>query len=274
MRADLHLHTTESDGTWTPRQLVQEASNRDLAVIAITDHDTTAGIQEAICFAPESLQVVPGVELSSVAPNEEEVHILGLWIDPEYAPLQRQLTLFREERHQRAERMVQRLNELGVRLLYNDVLVYAQKDIVSRSHIASALLAMGAVATKEEAFQKWLSQGRPAYVERSKLSPGDAIKLILGSGGVPVLAHPGLLRNLEILPVLVEAGLVGLEVVHSTHAPTQVQNFLELAEAWNLLPAGGSDCHGPGGKDQLFIGKYSIPLEWAETLSQRARNYR
>lgn len=268
MRADLHLHTTESDGTWTPKQLVEEAFKRGLAAIAITDHDTTAGIEEALTAAPEGFSVIPGIELSAVAEDGEEVHMLGLWINPQYPPLQRELTLLREERYERTAKMIDRLAELGMAISYNEVLLYAKKDIISRSHIASALLAKGFVTSKQEAFEKWIGQGCPAYVERLKLSPERAIALILESGGVPVLAHPGLLKNLDILPSLVQAGLVGLEVIHSTHTPAQTHFFLGLARTWELLPSGGSDCHGPGGKDQLFLGKYSIPLEWSQALSQ------
>lgn len=271
MFADLHLHTTESDGTWTPEQLVREATRRGLKVIAITDHDTTAGIEAALKFAPREIEVVPGIELSTVAPDGEEVHILGLWIDPKFAPLKEQLTILRQARLGRTGEILERLNSLGITLENSEVLEFAQKDVLSRSHIASALLARGVVSTKQEAFDSLIGQGAPAYVERYKLAPEDAVELILQSGGVPVLAHPGLLESLEILPSLIKVGLVGLEVVHPSHTKAQTENLSKLAVKWQLLPSGGSDCHGPGGKDQVYLGQYTIPVDWASKLAARRR---
>ena len=268
MLADLHLHTTESDGTWSPQQLVQEAAKRGLAAIAITDHDTTAGIGEALHHTPKSLRVIPGIELSAVSDSGEEVHVLGLWIDPSSAPLQEQLTVLRESRFGRIEEILERLHALGIHLNYDDVLKYAQKDVLSRSHIASALLEKGVVKSKQEAFTTLIGQGAPAYVERYKISPEGAVQLILAAQGVPILAHPGLLSNLGILPSMVEAGLIGLEVIHSSHTPDQVEFFCNVAAQRGLLPSGGSDCHGPGGKDQVYLGSYTIPLKWVEKLAQ------
>lgn len=269
MQADLHLHTIESDGTWTPQQLVQEALERSLAVIAITDHDTTAGIAEALAAAPRGLEVVPGIEISSVSEGGEEVHILGLWIDPHSEALQAKLTILRDSRFERTAKILKRLAELGLSLTESDVRKYAHKDVLSRSHVASALVEKGYVQTKQEAFQRFIGVGAPAYVDRYKISPEEAVQLILKAGGVPVLAHPGLLKDLELIPSLVEAGLVGIEVVHSTHTPTQEEFFSNLAKSFGLLPAGGSDCHGPGGKDKLFIGDFTIPLKWVEDLAAR-----
>lgn len=270
--ADLHLHTTESDGTWEPKELVKEAVSRGLSAIAITDHDTTAGVSEAISFAPKELTVIPGIELSSVAPDGEEVHILGLWININYPPLQELQKKLQADRFERIEKIITRLNELGYTLDHVDVKKHAHRDILSRSHVAAALVNKGYVATKQEAFDRFLGQEGQAYVERFKVTPEDAVRLILASGGVPVLAHPGLLRNLDIIPSIVEAGLVGIEVIHSTHSSEQTEDFLALAKQWNLLPAGGSDCHGPGGKDEIFIGRFNIPLEWVEVLASKAHN--
>ncbi|NLJ80517.1 MAG: PHP domain-containing protein [Firmicutes bacterium] len=269
MLADLHLHTTESDGTWTPRQVVEEALRLKLAVIAITDHDTTAGLAEAKSSAGQSLEVIPGIELGASASSGDEVHILGYWINPGNPALQDQLKLLRESRIERARKILEKLHSLGVFLEYSQVLQYAQSDVVSRSHIASALLEENVVRSKQEAFTKYIGLGAPAYVGRFKFTPETAVKIILKSGGVPVLAHPGLLRNLEILPSLVQSGLVGLEVVHSSHNSQQTKYFRKLAAEWNLLPSGGSDCHGPGGKDRVFLGDYTIPVEWVRALAAR-----
>lgn len=270
MIADLHLHTNESDGTWSPTELVHKATKLGLSAIAITDHDTTAGISEALVAAPNCLEVIPGIELSTMAINGEEVHILGLWIDPDSSDLKNQLFLFKQSRIERNAKMLKKLNELGINVTQEDVLQYAHKEIVSRSHIAAALVKNKIVRTKQEAFDKFLALGAPAYVRRNKFSPQEAVELILHSGGVPILAHPGLLIDLDILPGLVKAGLVGLEVIHSTHTRKQTEFFFNLIKHHNLLPSGGSDCHGPGGKDQIFIGKFTIPLVWKEALFNKA----
>lgn len=269
MSVDLHTHTTESDGTWTPKQLVQEAFSRGLSTIAVTDHDTTAGVKTAQMSAPEGFEIVAGIELNAVAPDGQETHILGLWIDPDYPPLQEQLDILRESRVDRIEKMLRKLRELGVSLSYSDVAKFSLRDVVSRSHVASALLEKGYVSSKQEAFERFIGQDAPGYVERYKLSPSKAVELIRSSGGVAVLAHPGLMRNLDVLPILVDAGLVGLEVIHPSHSPDQIPHFLALAEKFGLLPSGGSDCHGPGGKDQVFLGDYTIPTEWLARLAAR-----
>ncbi len=269
MLADLHLHTTESDGTWTPEQLVDEAGQVGLSAIAITDHDTTAGIEAARRHAPEMMQIVPGIELSTASSDGEDVHVLGLWINPDYEPLQKKLTILREERVQRIDKMLERLASLGIHLHVHDVLKFSHKDVVSRSHVASALVEKGVVKSKEEAFSLYIGHRGPAYVQRHKLGPEQAVELILGAGGVPVLAHPGLLANLKVLPSLIDAGLVGIEVVHHSHSPKQTRQFIELAADHGLLPSGGSDCHGPGGKDQLYLGKYKIPWDWLQELAAK-----
>lgn len=266
--ADLHLHTNESDGTWNPDRLVAKAAEHNLAVIAITDHDTTAGVEEAVQAAPAELKVIPGVELSCGGANVESVHMLGLWIDVDSSSLQEQLELMRTSRIRRMEEILHRLRKMGIALSFEEVAKYAHKDVISRSHVASALVDRGVVNSKAEAFQAYIGETAPAYVPRLKFRPETAIELILAAGGVPVLAHPGLLESLHILPRLVDAGLVGMEVVHPSHSPEQTESYLELAQEWNLLPSGGSDCHGPGGKDELFIGRYTIPLAWVEALSE------
>ncbi len=269
MRVDLHVHTTESDGTWTPQEVVREAVQRGLKAIAITDHDTTAGIRAAQENAPEGLEVVPGIEINAAAPDGADIHILGLWIDPEHPALQEQLDILRRSRIERTEKILSLLRGLGIAITLDDVLKYAQEEVVSRSHIASVLLDKEVVSSKAEAFQRLIGEGCPAYVPRYKVEPARAVKLILTAGGVPVLAHPGLLPNLDVLPVLVEAQLVGLEVIHPSHSEEQTAYYLDLARRYGLLPSGGSDCHGPGGKDEVYLGRYTIPEEWLRQLEAR-----
>ncbi len=267
MIADLHVHTNESDGTWTPKQLVVEAARRSLAAIAITDHDTTAGIEEARRNAPDTLRIIPGVELSCSTPQAAEIHILGLWINEQTPSLQKQLELMRQSRLARMEKILERLHDLGIPMSPGEVTKFADKGVLSRSHIAAALVARGAVATKKEAFARYLDAGAPAYAPRYKLEPEAAVELITTAGGVPVLAHPGLLEDLIVLPRLVAAGLAGLEVVHPSHDAAQTRFFLGLAHDLELLPCGGSDCHGPGGKERVFLGEYTIPWEWVRALA-------
>lgn len=270
MQVDLHVHTDESDGTWTSQEVVQEAFARGLTAIAITDHDTTDGIEAAVEHAPKRLHVIPGIELGAMSQDGEDVHILGLWIDHHNAQLQEQLTIFREGRLARTGKILALLRELGIELKHEEVAKFAHKNVLSRSHIASALLAKEIVTSKSEAFARFLDPGAPAYVPRHKLMPKKAVELILKAGGVPVLAHPGTLDNLRVLPTLIEAGLVGLEVIHPTHNQERTQFFSDLAKKSGLLPSGGSDCHGPGGKDHVYLGKYSIPWLWAKKLALKA----
>jgi predicted metal-dependent phosphoesterase TrpH len=267
--ADLHLHTTESDGTWTPAELVREARKAGLAAVAVTDHDTTEGIEAAQKAAPEDLQVIPGIELGASSPRGDEVHVVGLWIDPGYGPLQERLAVLRQERIARIVRILDRLADLGIFLSEADVQEFSHRDVLSRSHIASAMVKKGIVQTKKEAFDAYIGQGAPAYVKRPKLTPEQAVELILGAGGVPVLAHPGLLKDLSILPSMVQAGLIGLETVHHSHSPEQEEYFLGLAAELGLLPSGGSDCHGPGGKDEIYLGKYKVPWKWLADLAKK-----
>lgn len=269
MSVDLHTHTTESDGTWTPRQLVEEAAKLGLSTIAVTDHDTTAGLKAAHEHAPCGLEVIAGIELNAMAPDGVDAHILGLWIDPTYAPLQEQLVILREARIDRIGKILDLLSKLEIKLAYDDVVKFALKDVVSRSHIASALLEKGYVSSKQEAFQTLIGEGCPAYVRRYKLAPDKAVDLIHKAGGVSVLAHPGLMRNLEVLPTLVAAGLGGIEVIHPSHSTEQSQSFLNLANQLGLLPSGGSDCHGPGGKDRVYLGDYTIERDWLMALSRK-----
>jgi predicted metal-dependent phosphoesterase TrpH len=269
LRVDLHIHTTESDGTWTPEELVREAARLGLKAIAVTDHDTTAGIRAAQDSAPQGLEVIPGIEINAAALDGADVHVVGLWIDPHDQALQDQLHILRKSRIERAKSILALLHRLGISLSVEDVLKYAHEDVVSRSHIASALLEKGVVATKAEAFERLIGESGPAYVPRYKIEPARAVQLILDAGGVPVLAHPGLLKNLDVLPILVDAGLVGLEVIHPSHNEAQQEFYLSLAEKFHLLPSGGSDCHGPGGKDEVYLGRYTIPEAWLHQLAAR-----
>ncbi len=268
MRADLHIHTTESDGRWHPHEIGREAEARGISIIAITDHDTTAAIAPAMGSAPQGVEVIPGIEISTSVGHAEEVHILGYWIDPDHPSLREYVTAMQKHRIQRAQRIVSRLNQQGIMITFDDVLAHTPRQVVSRSHIAAAMQKAGYVQSKHQAFEEWIGVGRPAYVPRPKMSPEEAIELIRACGGVPVLAHPGLLRDLSLVHRLAHSALVGMEVVHSAHTPEQIAYFQQLAQELKLLPSGGSDCHGPGGKDAIYLGEYTIPVSWVEALRQ------
>ncbi|MER3460489.1 MAG: hypothetical protein C4303_04910, partial [candidate division GAL15 bacterium] len=189
VRADLHTHTTASDGTLSPRELVREACAAGLKVLALTDHDTTEGIREAQGEAARlGIELIPGVELSTHVPGSE-VHILGYFVDWHEQQLAGLLRRLRKGRVNRAREMVRRLNQLGVPLTFEDVARHAD-GAVGRPHVARALVAGGYVASFEEAFTRYLARGRPAYVERERFTPEEAVQVILQAGGVPVFAHP------------------------------------------------------------------------------------
>lgn len=260
-RADLHVHTTASDGTLAPWEVVRRAAARGLAAVAITDHDSVAGIpaaREAAVTLP--LEVVPGIELGCEY-RGEEVHILGYFPDLEAAELQRTLVRLARDRRERMEEMLDRCRQLGLVLPEEKAQALSQ-GIPTRAHLARALVEMGYAASASEAFHLYLDRGRPAYVPRDHLSPPEAVRLLRRAGGCPVLAHPGLLQDDSFLPSLVEAGLVGIEVYYPEHDLAVTQKYLALAKRWGLLATGGSDCHG----EPERLGKATAPYEVVEDL--------
>lgn len=268
MLADLHVHTTESDGQWLPEQVGQEALVRGISMVAITDHDTTNGIERAKLGAPSQIRIIPGIEISTEQAGKD-VHILGYWIDITNRNLQTTLTNMREARHGRIGEMISKLNNIGIDLDIDAVYAHSQEDVISRSHIAAELQRRGLIEKKSEAFDRWIGIGGPAFVPRLKISPIEAIEIIRHAGGLPVLAHPGLIKCDHLIEELAKHGLQGLEVVHSTHTPRQTAYYQELAKRLDLLPSGGSDCHGPGGKDEMYLGRFSIPDSWVHNMENR-----
>lgn len=258
MRADLHTHTRASDGTLSPRELVREARAVGLQVLAVTDHDTVDGIAEAAEEAERlGIELVPGVELSTDVPGSE-VHILGYFVDWRSEPFGTFLRRLRDGRLARAHEMVRRLNQLGVPLTFEEVVQQAD-GAVGRPHVARALVAAGYVASFEEAFSRYLARGRPAYVERERFTPEEAVEAILRAGGVPVFAHPLWGGERDRVAGLVERGLVGIEAYYPEHSPQDVRRFLQWAEEFGLVATGGSDYHGPGPASRAPLGSVYVP---------------
>lgn len=268
---DLHLHTTASDGRLTPQELVKLAAGRGLRVIAITDHDTTDGVRPAQAAAARfaDLRLIPGVELS-VDIAEAEVHLLGYWVDLENREFQQLLAWSRDGRVNRARRILERLAELGLPVEWERVRELAGDGAVGRPHVAQAMVEKGYVADIREAFELYLGRGRPAYVERERLTPEQGIRSVLAVGGLPVLAHPADIAGLEDrLPGWVAAGLVGLEVYYAGYTPEVVARLRELADRYGLVATGGSDYHGFGTADEALPGSVEVPREVVDQLIKR-----
>ena len=274
-KIDLHTHTTASDGTLEPEELVALAVERGLHTIAICDHDTTDGISRALKAARGRLTVIPGVEVSADIPRAE-VHILGYMIDFTSQQLQQMLSKLRTSRVDRAKRMVQKLAEMGMPIKWERVLEIAGTGAIGRPHIALALVEMGYVSSPTEAFQKYIARNAPAYVERYKLSPEQAVELVTLARGIPVLAHPitaagpanemGEELDLEkLLPLLVKVDLAGIEVFYTGYSPESVSYLLRLAERHHLIATGGSDFHGWGVLPSE-LGEVNVPQEALDSL--------
>lgn len=271
---DLHTHSIASDGASAPAELVRLADAKKLAAVALTDHDTTAGLAEARAAAEglPSLCFVPGVEVSAELPGST-LHILGLGIDPGAAPLSHLLETLRAGRRRRNPQIVARLQGLGVAVGMDDVLAVAAgrgpAEVVGRIHIAEAMRRAGAVRTLDEAFARYIGKGAPAYVNRRRLSPRDTIRALRDAGAAAVLAHPPQLKYRnhahlqQIVRSLAEAGLDGIEAYHSDHTPAQTRLYLDLARRFGLGVTGGSDFHGPA-KPNVKLGRPRVPLAAVE----------
>jgi len=268
MKVDLHIHTTASDGRLTPDEVVRVAAKQRLSVIAITDHDTIAGIEPALLAAESfpSLRVIPGLEINTDIPNAE-IHILGYFIDYRDEELKQTLERLRNSREARARKIVAKLGELGIDIVWHRVMELAGGGSVGRPHIAQAMLEQGYIPSFQEAFTKYIGRQGPAYVERERLSPQEAAKLVVKAGGLPVLAHPANIDGLEeFLVKLKEAGLVGLEAYYDGYDRKMIDGLVHLAAKHGLITSGGSDFHGLAGVNEAPIGAIDVPSDCAERL--------
>ena len=272
MRIDLHTHTKASDGLLAPAALVQLARDAGVVVLAVADHDTTAGVDAALeAGARLGVEVIPAVEINTDV-EESEIHVLGYYVDHAAPWFQEFLGRLRDGRERRAERMVAKLNALGIPIEYARVRALAE-GAVGRPHVARALIEVGAARTTEEAFQKYIGRSGPAYIERMKVTPEDAVRVILRAGGIPVLAHPGWGVRDELLPPLVEAGLGGIEAYYPDHTPAMTAHYLALAERYHLLATGGTDFHGGDLATRVSIGSQYVPPEVVERLKARRKQH-
>jgi predicted metal-dependent phosphoesterase TrpH len=268
MTADLHLHTHFSDGTYSPEELAQEAVRHHLAAIALTDHDTVEGCARAgAACAQAGVEFIPASELTAEI-DGHELHLLAYGVDTCHPGLLSAMESFQKVRQSRIEEMVARLNELGIELRSETVFELADCRSPGRPHVARALVNQGVCGSADEAFQRFLKRGRPAWAPKFKISARDAIALVHEAGGAAVLAHPGLNRIDDYFPQLGEAGLDGLECYHTKHSPATAHRYRQCAEDRGWLVTGGSDCHGLA-KGTPLIGTVRLPYERVEKLRAR-----
>ncbi len=266
---DLHIHTDHSDGLQTPRQVVDRGRELDLAAVAITDHDTVSGVAEAAAYAATiGFDLVAGIELSASTGENDDIHLLGYFINIDHPVLVETLERFRRARLERGRVMVKRLADLGLMINYDDVIETAGGATVGRPHLAEVLVKDGLVSSYHEAFNRYLYLGGPVYVPKSKLSPSEAIGLIHETGGVAVMAHPGLTGRDEIIPALAAAGLDGIEIYHPIHNVSARKRYRLLAKKFRLAMTGGSDSHNRKGRHG-DIGDERVPVGYFEGLRAR-----
>jgi len=267
-KVDLHIHSTASDGRFSPEEIVGKAAELGLIIIALTDHDSIDGIVPALSAAKAfpQLKIIPGVELSTDVP-QGEAHVLGYFIDYTDGALKAALERFRNSRQGRAQGMVAKLRDLDVYIDWQRVLEIAGTGSLGRPHIAQALLEKGYITSLNEAFTKYIGRDGPAYVEREKMTPVEATELIIRSSGLPVLAHPFTVNEPEtLIAEMKAAGLVGIETYYKGYTAEEIGNLISLANKYNLITTGGSDYHGQDDNDETMMGGAGVPLESAEQL--------
>jgi predicted metal-dependent phosphoesterase TrpH len=270
MVIDLHTHTTASDGTLSPKELIQFALQNGIRILSITDHDSIAGIVEASAL-PESrnIELVPGIELNTEQ-DAHEIHILGYYINLQSSGLLEKLDRLQQARIQRIRDIVEKLQKLGIRLEFEEIMEYARGESAGRLHIARALKDKKYISDVQEAFEKYLRVGCPAYVPRPRFLAVEAVDLVKKSGGIPVYAHPLYTPVEKYLDTLIEAGLRGMEVYYPDHKPAHIHYFTGLAEGKKLLITGGSDFHGFDSAKYSRLGNSEYPEKHFRELKQSA----
>ncbi len=272
-RVDLHLHTTYSDGRLTPEELIQIAAEQGIGVIAITDHDTVNGIEPALlateCFP--YITVIPGVEINTDV-HQGEVHILGYFIDYKNQSLLNTLDSLRNSRKARAQKMLDKLSKLGIYIEWERILELADGGSVGRPHIAQALFEGQHVSTLQDAFERYIGRNGPAYAERDRLTPKEAVELIIKANGLPVIAHPASIKDLDQMIIdLKQSGLVGIEVYYDNYDKDTIERLSRLATKYDLIATGGSDFHGFEDDHETPLGEASVPFECVQHLTSLAQ---
>ena len=271
-QVDLHLHTNHSDGTLSPTELVDLCARSGLKVIAISDHDSTEGVAEAQEAAGRhGIEIIPAIELSTDVPDNE-IHMLGYFVDLEDAGFQELLRSFRAGREDRGREMVERLCKLGLEVTWEEVERIADGAAVGRPHIAQAMIERGYVSEWQEAFERYIGRTGPAYVERTRLEPEEAVRVLLDNGALPVMAHPlyyerednQVLRG--IVSELKDAGMVGLEVHYGEFSETEIRMLVKIADELGLVPCGGSDYHASSKPGEIKPGEAGPPMSAVESL--------
>ncbi|TYP72671.1 PHP domain-containing protein [Paenibacillus methanolicus] len=271
--ADLHTHTTASDGLQRPADNVRMAKAAGLAAVGITDHDTVDGVEEAVNEGERlGIAVVPGVEISTYA-GGCDIHILGYYTDWRSDRWREKLGTLLNGRNRRNELILEKLGKLGIAITMADVMAEARRagkdsGTIGRPHIAAVLVARGAVGSTQEAFEKYLAAGAQAYASASRLSPFEALEWIREAGGTSVIAHPGLYGNDSLVEDIIRAGAEGIEAYHSDHAPEDEAKYVKLASQYGLIVTGGSDFHGVRAGEDVFHGPIGHRTVDAAVLKQ------
>ena len=273
---DLHSHSTFSDGSLTPEQLVREAERARISALALTDHDSIIGLERFMAACSKSIvRGVPGVEISvDCNPSDATMHILGYFIDPANAQLNEHINRLRDGRQHRNEEILKRLNAMGLMLNMNEISAFAGENNVGRLHFAQALMARGYVRNTHEAFDKYLARGKSGYANRLRFKPIGGVEMIRQSGGIAVLAHPftlnlGKQALADCVGKLAQAGLQGIEIYYPQHSPKMVRQYLDLAKQFHLIATGGTDFHGtpmPDIKLGRGFGALNVPNAVLEQL--------
>lgn len=273
---DLHTHSNKSDGSLSPTALIDEAKSIGLSAIALTDHDTIDGLEEAINHGNEiGVKVIPGVELSTEYMGRD-VHIVGLFIDYKNQSFLDHLKKFVDSRDERNRKMCQKLTDAGMPVIYEELIEMFGESVLTRAHYARYMLSKGYIKSLPEAFERYIGDHSPYYVPREKVTPKQGVELILNAGGIPVLAHPILYKlgkdalN-KLVSELKEYGLVGIEAIYSTYTNADERTIRDLAKKYNLLISGGSDYHGaakPGLNLGTGYGKLAVPDSVLEEIEK------
>ncbi|MDZ7672509.1 MAG: PHP domain-containing protein [Halanaerobiales bacterium] len=269
MFVDLHLHTTYSDGSFTPEELILEAKKLNYSAIAVTDHDTVAGLNQVIQFGKKyGIETVPGIEFNTSYKNCD-VHILGYFIDRKSNKLLKLLKKIKDERRERIEKMIRLLDkQFGFKINMKEIKEISSNNILGRGHIARLLTEKNYVDSWEEVFNKYIGRGKPGYVDRNKITPFEAIDIIKEAEGIPVIAHPGLITNQQIIDQLINYGVSGIEVYYTEHDNKMTEKYLKFAKRNELLITGGSDCHGPKNKEGKKLGKIKLDYCYLKELKK------